>query len=188
MKIGEWHKEYPNAKVIGPEGLPEKRAKQKNEDVPFSVIFTAKDKDSIKVDPDFDADFDYEFVDAHRNKELVFNYKPDRTLIEADLLFNLPSTEQFSKSNESPTSGFLTWLFVALNNTKGNALGQRRLIWYGTSGGSSTRSSFNKSVGRIASWNFDRIIPCHGDVIEENGKDVFQKIMQWHIEAVKKEK
>jgi hypothetical protein len=36
--------------VIGPEGLPEKRAKQKNEDVPFSVVFKAKDKESVKVD------------------------------------------------------------------------------------------------------------------------------------------
>ena len=186
MKLGEWHKEYPNAKVLGPEGLREKRAKQKNEDVPFSVIFSAKDKHSVKVDPEFDADFDYEYVDAHPNKEIVFNYKPDRTLIEADLLFNLPAKEQFSKSNESPTSGFLTWLFVALNNTQGAALGQRRLIWYGISAGSK-RPSYNKGVARIASWDFDRIIPCHGDVIEENGKGVFQKIMQWNIEAAQKE-
>ncbi len=187
MKLGEWHKEYPNAKVLGPEGLREKRAKQKNEDVPFSVIFSAKDKHSVKVDPEFDADFDYEYVDAHPNKEIVFNYKPDRALIEADLLLNLPATEQFSKSNESPTSGFLTWLFVALNNTQGAAMGQRRLIWYGISAGSKG-PSYNKGVAKIASWDFDKIIPCHGDVIEENGKSVFQKIMQWNIEAAQKEK
>jgi len=167
--------------------LPEKRAKQKNEDVPFSVVFPAKDKHTVKVDPEFDADFDYEYVDSHPNKELVFNYKPDRTLIEADLLFNLPATEQFSKSGEAATSGILTWLFTAINNTQGAALGQKRLVWYGISAGSN-RPSFNKSVARIAGWDFDRIVPCHGDVIEENGKSVFQKIMQWNIEAEQKAK
>jgi hypothetical protein len=167
--------------------LPEKRAKQKNEEVPFSVIFSAKNKDSLKVDQEFDADFDYEYVDAHPNKELVFNYKPERTLIEADLLFNLPATEQFSKSTDSPTSGILTRLFLPLNNTQGAAMGQRRLIWYGISAGKN-RPSYNKSVAKIAGWDFDRIIPCHGDVIEENGKSVFQKVMQWNIEAAQKSK
>jgi hypothetical protein len=184
LKIGEWYKEYPNAKVLGPEGLPEKRANQKNEDVPFSVVFTAKDKAATKVDPEFDADFDYEYVDGHRNKELVFNYKPDKTLIEADLLFNLPATEQFGKSGESPTSGFLTRLFVALNSTAGDATWHKRFIWYATS--SSNRPSFNQSVARIATWDFNRIIPCHGEVIEEDGKGIFNKIFQWHLEATKK--
>jgi len=186
LKIGEWSKEYPNAKVLGPEGLPEKRAKQHNEDVSFSVVFTAKDKAAIKVDPEFDADFDYEYVDSHRNKEIVFLYKPDKTLIEADFMFNLPAIEQFSKSGESPTSGFLTNLFVGLNNTTGDATWQKRLIWYGSSSGN--RPAFNKSVARIATWNFDRIIPCHGEVIEQGGKGIFDKVFQWHLEAAKKEK
>lgn len=106
--LGPWYKKYPQAKVMGPEGLPEKRAKQKNEDVPFSVVFTAKNKESTKVDEEFDSCFEYEFVDGHMNKELVFNYKPDRTLIEADMIFNLPATEQFSKTNESPTGKLLS--------------------------------------------------------------------------------
>jgi len=178
--LGEWNKAYPNAKVIGPEGLPEKRAKQKNEDVPFSVIFTAKGKESTKVDAEFDAEFDYEFVDGHMNKELVFNYKPDRTLIEADLMFNLPATEQYSKTGISATSGILTRLFSALQNTQGKAMGQQRLIWYGTSAGD--RPSFQKSMRKINAWDFDRIVPCHGDVIESNGKGIFEKVLAWHLE------
>ena len=34
--------------------------------------------------------------------------------------------------------------------------------------------------------NLDKIIPCHGDVIETGGKGIFDKIMQWHLEAAKK--
>jgi hypothetical protein len=71
--------------------------------VPFTWIFTPKNKHELKIDDDFDANFDYEYVDGHGNKELVFNYKPDRTLIEADVMFNLPATEQYSKSGQSAT-------------------------------------------------------------------------------------
>jgi hypothetical protein len=181
--LGPWHKEYPTAKVLAPEGLLEKRQKQKNEDVPFSVIFTAKDKLSTKVDPAFDAEFDYEFVDGHQNKELVFNYKPEKTLIQADLLFNLPATEQYSKAGVSATSGVLTKLFSYVNNTKGAAMGQRRLLWYAISSGN--RPSYNTSVQRINTWNFDKIIPCHGDVIETDGKGIFQKVFAWHLENKK---
>jgi len=161
----------------------EKRKKQKNEDVPFSVIFTAKDKETTRVDEEFDSEFDYEFVDGHMNKELVFNHKPDKTLIEADLLFNLPATEQFSKTGVSGTSGILTKIFGSLNNTQGAAMGQRRFIWYAISAGN--RTSFNKSIQKINGWNFDKIVPCHGDVIEANGKGIFDKIFAWHLENKK---
>jgi len=177
--LGEWNKEYPNAKVLAPEGLLEKRKKQKNEDVPFSVIFAAKDKASTKVDSEFDAEFDYEFVDGHLNKELVFNYKPEKTLIEADLMFNLPATEQFSKTGTPAGTGILTRLFSALNNTSGAAMGQRRMIWYGVA---VDKPSFNKSVQKINGWDFNKIIPCHGDVIETDGKGIFEKVFAWHLE------
>jgi hypothetical protein len=118
------------------------------------------------------------------NKELVFCHKPSRSVIEADLMFNLPANEQYSKSDENPASGFLTKLFTSLQNTKGAASGQKRLIWYGTS--SSDRPGFNKSMVKINSWDFDRIIPSHGDVIETGAKGVFQKVMEWHLNGSKK--
>lgn len=118
------------------------------------------------------------------NKELVFCHKPSRTLIEADMLFNLPANEQYSKSDKSPTSGFLTKLFISLNNTKGAAIGQKRLLWYVSS--SADRKGFGKSVDKIRSWDFDRIIPCHGDVIETGGKGIFEKVMEWYINGSKK--
>lgn len=38
----------------------------------------------MKVDPEFDNEFDYEYVGSHANKELVLCHRPDRTLIEAE--------------------------------------------------------------------------------------------------------
>jgi hypothetical protein len=168
---------------MGPETLPEKRTKQGNEAVPFSFLFT-KAKPITSISPEFDAEFDWEYVPAHLNKELVFHHKPTRSLITADMMFNLPATEQFSKSGVNPQSGFLTKLFGAMQSTAGSAVWQKRTIWYGTSRGD--RKGFNESVGRINKWGFERIIPCHGDVIEGNGKAIWEKVFGWHLEAGKK--
>lgn len=188
--LGDWHKAFPNAKVIGPEGLEDKREKQKNEKVPIHHTWQSKDPKTVKIDAEFDADFDYEYVHSHVNKELVFNYRPDRTLIQADLFFNLPATEQYSiagpnKTPENASSGIFTSIWAKFNNTQGSMVGQKRFIWYLTS--AMDRSHYNQAVSRISKWDFDRIIPCHGDVIETGGKGVFQTLMSWHLDAAKKQ-
>lgn len=122
---------------------------------------------------------------AHANKEIVFHHRPTRTLIEADYLFNMPATEQFSKTGVDPNSGILTKIFSALTHTQGAAKGQQRMIWWGTS--AADRKSFAASTARINKWDFDRIIPCHGDVIETGAKSVFQKMLKWHLDLARKE-
>lgn len=178
--LGPWHAAYPSAAVIGPEGLPEKRKSQNNEDVPFAHVFT-KDNPLTSIDPAFDSEFNFEFVHAHSNKEIVFHHKPTRTLIEADLMFNYPSNEQYSKAGVDPTSGLATKIFGFLTKTQGMA--QKRAIWYAMS--ARDRPGFAKSVSKINEWDFDRIIPCHGDVIENGGKGIFQSVMEWHLNAAK---
>ncbi|KFG79979.1 hypothetical protein MANI_019884 [Metarhizium anisopliae] len=180
--ISEWAKQWPNAKIIGPEGLPEKRAKQlkdpKINDDNFAVIFKKEGKRNVKISQEFDADFDYEYVDGHANKEIVFNYKPDKVLIEADLLFNLPATEQYSKVPESQRpGGFLDKLFRGVQNTEGDATWAKRFNWYLAK----DRNSMNESLKVIAQWDFTTLIPCHGDVIEGNAKEVFDKIFEWNL-------
>ena len=150
--------------------------------MPFEVVFRESNKSSVKVDEAFDADFEYEYFGGHANKELAFLYKPDRTLIQADLMFNLPATEQYSKTGELATSGVLTKLFTIFQNTQGSAVWQKRFIWYTSA---KDKPSFNASAQRVGSWDFDRIIPCHGDVIERDGKGIFQKVYQWHLQGHK---
>ncbi|KAK3114645.1 hypothetical protein LTR53_006857 [Teratosphaeriaceae sp. CCFEE 6253] len=181
-----WHKQFPDARVIGPESLPPSRDKQGYGVIPQEnwTLFKAGNQQSWKVSEEFDAEFDAEYVAAHANHELVFNHKPTGTLIQADFMFNLPATEQFSKTGVSATAGYMNRLVNAINNTRGEATWQKRLIWYGLSSGD--RPGFNQSVGRIAGWQFERIVPCHGDVIESGGKAIFEKVFGWHLEALKK--
>ncbi|KAK3954378.1 hypothetical protein QBC32DRAFT_368701 [Pseudoneurospora amorphoporcata] len=183
--ISEWAKAFPSAKIVGPEGLPEKRSKVTNDErighEPFSVVFTKENKSSIKIDDAFDADFGYEYVDAHPNKELVFYYKPDKVLIEADLMFNLPAVEQYSKvpDEQKPQGGLLGRIFTGMNSTGGEAKGIKRFLWYAISRGD--RTGFNESVRRIREWGFETIVPCHGETIVGNGKEVYDKVFEWHL-------
>jgi len=182
--LGEWHKAFPNAHIIGPEGLAEKRTKDAEMlDVPFSTVFTKENKQTVKISEEFDRDFEYEYVDSHPNKEVVFLYKPDKTLIEADYLFNLPAIEQYSKTGEPSNKGWWTQLFASLQTTQGSAIGQKRFLWYAMSRGD--RAGFHKSASRIDSWDFNRIIPCHGDTIETDAKGIFRKVFEWHLEGKK---
>lgn len=187
--ISEWAKEYPGAKIIGPEGLQEKRDKQQKDDPKigsdkFDVVFTKANKRELRIGDEFDADFDYEYVDGHANRELVFLYRPERVLIEADLMFNLPAVEQYSRAPEADrkAAGITNRLFQHAQSTAGDATWMKRFNWYLAS---KDRASVNESVKRIAAWDFTTLIPCHGDVLEGNGKEVFDKVFKWHLEAKK---
>lgn len=181
--LSAWSAAFPDAKLIGPSGLPEKRARQANKPAEFDVVYPddlAQPKPS--VDAEFDAEFDVEYIPSHPNKELVFLHRRDRTLLEADMLFNLPATEQYSRVPESHRGNIWSTLFGAAQTTdpKLGATWQKRFIWYGFS--ARDRPAFNASVARIAAWDFDRIIPCHGDVIEKDGKEVWKRMFAWNID------
>ncbi|KAL9043648.1 MAG: hypothetical protein Q9214_003172 [Letrouitia sp. 1 TL-2023] len=182
--ISEWARAFPAAKILGVEGLPEKREKSpETAGTKFTHVFTAANRATLKVDDEFDREFDYEYVPSHANKELVFCHRPDKTLIQADLFFNLPANEQYSKTTEKATDGLATRFFTGFQNTVGKATWQKRFIWYVAS--SANRKDFAESVRKIEGWDFDRIVPCHGDVIEQGGKGVFRKVLEWHLSGKK---
>jgi glyoxylase-like metal-dependent hydrolase (beta-lactamase superfamily II) len=175
-----WSKAYPEAKLIAMEGLPEKREKNpETAGLTFSTIYTAKQQRDLKVSDEFDAEFEVEYMPSHANKEVVVFHKPSKTLITADLFFNLPATEQYSKTGIPANTGFLTRIFAGIMNTKGDATWQKRFLWY--AGSKADRAGFAASIARIDKWDFERIIPCHGDVIETDGKAIFEKVMEWHL-------
>ncbi|KAK2592278.1 hypothetical protein QQS21_010031 [Conoideocrella luteorostrata] len=185
--ISEWAKEYPGAKIIGPEGLPEKRAKQHNDPKissdEFAIVFKREGKRQVEISEEFDADFEYEYVDGHANKEIVFNYKPEKVLIEADLMFNLPAIEQYSKVPDGQKSGGLAdKLFQGAQSTAGDATWMKRFNWYLAT---KDRVSVSDSLKVIDQWDFTILIPCHGEVIESNAKETFRKVFQWHLQGKK---
>lgn len=69
--VSEWAKAFPSAKLLGVDGLPEKRENDPaTSGTKFQHIWTQKNKTSMNVDPVFDSEFDYEYVGSHVNKEV----------------------------------------------------------------------------------------------------------------------
>ncbi|KAH8880290.1 hypothetical protein GQ53DRAFT_755268 [Thozetella sp. PMI_491] len=181
LHISAWAREFPDAHVVGMEGLPEKREqKPETAGVHFGTVFSAENKSSLRISDEFDAEFSYEYLEASMNKEIVFLHKPTRTLIEGDVIFNLPCKEQYSRTDEG-SSGLLNKLLVHMFQTSGSLDWQRRILWYGAS--KATRASVGESLKTIERWEFDRIIPCHGDTIETGGKAVFEGIAKMYLDS-----
>lgn len=184
LHVTSWKNAYPQAEILAPEGLWEKRQSNPEFKGPMFEHVFKKDEGPKKISGEFDADFDTEYVYGHGSRELVFLHRPSRTVIEADLLFNLPSNEQYSKTEDGSPTNFLTRLVMPLLTTSAPATGQRRFAWYILS--SADRPAFTESMKRIAKWDFDRLIPCHGDVIETGAKGVFQDVMAYFLRDERK--
>ena len=197
--LSEWLKAYPTARIIAPEGLAEKRAATKgkdsriNVDDKFFAILADKRPQPMRepqsVAPDFDADFGLVYFDMHPNKEVVLLYRPESILIEADLMFNLPAIEQYQRVDPATRHGMpghANWLnraFQTVMRTEGNLVWARRFHWYFAS--SSDRARFNEGLQVVDSWSFDKIIPCHGETIEKDAKEVFRRVFAWHFASMR---
>lgn len=179
--LGQWKAEYPHAEIIGPHGLREKREKRaETRGTEITHIFTPENRAEFDVSEEFDAEFEMEYVCMHPNREIVVYHKPSRTLIEADLMFNLPAMQQYAKSPGGGDQGILTKLFGSAMAATGNtSIWQKRFLWHVAS--ASDRDGFKRSMAKIYQWDFDRIIMCHGDVIETGGKDVFRNLFDWFL-------
>ncbi|EAW12761.1 uncharacterized protein ACLA_011880 [Aspergillus clavatus NRRL 1] len=180
IHLTSWKDAYPEAEIIAPEGLWEKRqSSAADKNTAFAHIFR-KDDARQKISEEFDAEFETEYVYGHPSRELVFLHKRSRTLIEADLLFNLPAREQYSRTPDGATSGILAKILNPFMSAEPPATWQKRFVWYVLSRGD--RKAFTESMRRIDKWDFNRLIPCHGDIIESGAKGVFRTVMEWFLD------
>ena len=93
--------------------------------------------------------------------EVAFFHKATRTLIVADLVFNL-STDQ----------NILAKLFLKLNGIYGRVGCSRFFRAF-----IKDRAAFDRSIDEIFEWDFDRLVPGHGPVVERNGRVVLKQAL-----------
>ncbi|THU80656.1 hypothetical protein K435DRAFT_785353 [Dendrothele bispora CBS 962.96] len=138
LYLSEFKRAYPDAKLIAPKDATER----------------VQDK-SLKFDGVWGVDSrDTNYFSGFKNKDVAFFHPASKTMIQADLLFNLPPTEQYSKSKSSgKVPGFST---------------------FGPS--SWLHSKVTSALAVDNAWDFDRIIPCHGDVIEKDGNKAWREV------------
>ncbi|GBE89109.1 hypothetical protein BKA93DRAFT_460556 [Sparassis latifolia] len=165
LYLAEFKKEYPDAKLIAVEEV--KNAKEK-EGLEFHGAWGADPPDTKYG---FEDDIEHCYFSGHINKDVAFFHPASKTLMEADLLFNLPAIEQYSKTGSSgrlPIFGTLkpdTWL-------------HKKFAWMT----GQDKEAMKRDVKTVAGWNFERIIPCHGDVIEKDGNAAWRQAFQWYFD------
>jgi len=150
--LEEFKKEYPEAKVIGVEGLIAKKAGTLTLDGAYG-------KDPIETKYGFEPEITAHYFAGFKNKDIAFLHAPSKTLITADLIFNLPGTEQYAKVNKNikvPIFGTITPYGKVHKFLLGNLAVDATLM--------------AKDAKIVSEWDFERIIMCHGDVIETDGK------------------
>ena len=96
--------------------------------------------------------------------EIVFYHRPSRSLLVADLLFNL--------------SGKDAWITRTMGSLViGPFPGCRFARLYRPAVTDHRR--MRTALERILDWDFEQIIVGHGAVVEKNGKEVFRVAFQW---------
>lgn len=96
---------------------------------------------------------------APRMNEHVFLYR--RTLVVSDLVMNIQ--RDFS---------VLMSLFMRLNGVHGRFAHSRMWKIMGAD-----RAAMARSLATIVDWEFDRIVPAHGDVKDDNARAELQRVL-----------
>jgi len=105
-------------------------------------------------------------------------------------MFNLPAYEQYQNSGISPTSGLATKFFTSFLKPGGNW--GRYVLWYTMAKNREYTRMFNvcwflyrlmrRDLRTVDGWDFDRLIPCHGDVIETGARAVWENHFEWYLD------
>ncbi|KAJ7303519.1 hypothetical protein DFH08DRAFT_903938 [Mycena albidolilacea] len=160
MFLGEFKRAYPTAKLIAPAGAVERCS---DKTLTFDGLWG---KDPADTKYGFEDEIKACYFSGFSNKDVVFFHAPSSTLIEADLVVNLPGTEQSSQRFPfyGPFGKPVGWLQGKLSAAR-----------------SRDPVAMKRDVQTVAEWDFVRIIPCHGDVLETDAKKIWKDALRSHL-------
>ncbi|KAJ6532689.1 hypothetical protein DFH09DRAFT_1181968 [Mycena vulgaris] len=165
LYLGEFKRAYPTAKLIAPAGAIERCS---DKSLSFDGIW-GNDTSDIKYG--FEEDIQACYFSGFSNKDVAFFHHESSTLIVADLVVNLPGIEQYSKSKMAGRFPFYGPLGKPYGWFQRKAQAARTV----------DPVAMKRDAKIVADWDFSRIIPCHGDVIEENGKMVWREAYKTYL-------
>ncbi len=144
---------YPRARLWGAPGLAQKRP-----NIEFDGV----------LGPDTLADCADDVALVHIGgvpmvEEVVMLHRPSKTLIVTDLVFNMGSARGFTR--------VAMWLFGGHNRFAHS----RSWRWV------FVRDKAKASVGvsQILAWDFDRIVPAHGEILEGDARAQLRAVLSY---------
>lgn len=147
------YRAYPNARLYAAPGLAEKRR-----DLQFDAVL------SDTVAPPWHDEIDQHlFAGAERMNEVVFVHRSSRSLLLTDLAFNV-------QAGKTGGARFFYWLAGAAGRFGPHRL-VRTLI--------RDRAAARASLERILSWDFNRVIVTHGEVLEHGGREQLRSAFEF---------
>lgn len=152
--VKNWKKYYPNATCIAPPGFMAKRT-----DVPFDAELSedSTPHDSYKDD---DGTIQQIFLPGCPvMAETAFFHVPSRTMVTTDTIFTFPS--QNIPFGTRVANLMLRHAF-------------KPVLWafYVTD-----KAAYSQALEKVAAWDFETMVPCHGAIITEDAVEVFKR---WH--------
>ncbi|EME39365.1 hypothetical protein DOTSEDRAFT_139159 [Dothistroma septosporum NZE10] len=172
LYISQYTSRWPEAKTIGVPGLASKR-----KDVHWDFINGAEGQSLTPEDAfNFTSDIETVLFTGFITHAVAWYHKESRTLIQSDLMMNLPCTEQYAPS--SSHCGLFSQLFGQQANPW--SVWFRVLIYYVAS---VNYRLMRQDVKRVVEWEIDRVIPCHGDVFEERCEEAWKSVYKWFLEG-----
>jgi hypothetical protein len=153
LSLPAWIRAFPEARTFGAPGLaaklPEVRFDEELGDAAPGLWRGVLDQHHVRGAP--------------RLEEVAFLHGASRTLLLTDLAFHIRHSD----------SRF-TRVFMRLNGGYGR-FGTTRML----------RSSFRDrkalraSIDRILTWDFDRVVVTHGEVLERGGREALREAYAW---------
>lgn len=152
----QWVDAYPTAVAYACPGLVEKRP-----DIKYSKTVGNTD------DPpaEWNGEFELAWLDCEHNpfngqpffNEVVFYHKPSQALFVSDLFWNYPTKE----------TPFGTWLWKQGMDRIYLPFYKKFMLY--------KRDRFYQQLQRIENWDWETLVPCHGDVVLSQAKAALSK-------------
>ncbi len=152
LYAGEWQDAYPGALLHAAVGLAKRRR-----DLAIDRELRGE------THPDWAADLETSYLDGTMLNETVFFHRRSRSLVVADVI------ENFETSPHWPTRIYLK--LGGIHGTPGLSR-PLRLVFR-------DKKRARRSIDEILSWDFERILLAHGDIIETGGHDALRDAYTW---------
>jgi hypothetical protein len=96
-------------------------------------------------------------------EETVFFHKTSKSLLVTDMVFNITRPQ-----------GMMSKFVLSCTGTNGRLAQSRLWQFY-----AKDKSAFVESTHRMLGWNFEKLVPCHGDVLASGAKDAVHAALRW---------
>ena len=153
LYLSDWLVKYPAARFLAAPGVGKEHPDWRVDETIGNHTFAASEGELEAC----------VFKGVPKLNESVFLHRPTRSLIVADLAFNVGT-------RQNP----LARLFLRANGIYGKIASSRVFRLF-----IRDRAAFRDSLDEVLDWDFDRLIVGHGRIVETSGREALREAYAW---------